>query len=92
MPVDLKGVPFIAKPDREFLVLKRLSTLHNERLMRRLLNPEICAGRPDPSAAPRGPGGPTCHGKEKTPGARSDPGLHKDPPWGEVGGRGRSRP
>jgi hypothetical protein len=40
IPVDLKGVPFVPKPDREFLVPKRLSTLHNERLMRRLLGLE----------------------------------------------------
>ena len=83
VPADLKGVPFIAKPDREFLVLKRLSTLHNERLMRRLLNPEIWSlqGAPDASRRIRGGTRRACRtpatGKEKAPGARSDPGLHK---------------
>ncbi len=36
LPAELKGVPFLVMPDKEFMVLKHLATLHNERLMRRL--------------------------------------------------------
>ncbi|HEV2557937.1 MAG TPA: hypothetical protein VGU45_04860 [Microvirga sp.] len=36
LPAELKGVPFLVMLDKEFMVLKRLATLHNERLVRRL--------------------------------------------------------
>jgi hypothetical protein len=36
VPAELKAVPFVSKPDREFTVLRLLSTMHNERLVRQL--------------------------------------------------------